>query len=65
MVRADGSRGIHVRLGIILAMERRIRFANYDRLRIGNGQGYWQTSGVDYQPVIIVRIDQLLQLNKG
>jgi hypothetical protein len=46
-------------------MERRIRFANYDRLRIGNGQGYWQTSGVDYQPVIIVRIDQLLQLNKG
>jgi Gram-negative bacterial TonB protein C-terminal len=39
-----------------------IRFTNYDRLRIGSGKGYWQTSNLDYEPEIIFQLDEILHV---
>ena len=39
-----------------------IRFANYQRLRVGDAKGYWQTSALSYQPEIIFQLDTLLHL---
>jgi hypothetical protein len=30
-----------------------IRFRKYERLRVGDAKGYWQTTGLSYQPPII------------
>jgi len=37
-----------------------MRFGKYERLRVGDGKGYWQTSGLNYQPEIIFQLDTLL-----
>jgi TonB family protein len=39
-----------------------IRFANYARIRVRDAKGYWQTSGVAYQPEVIFQVDKLLHL---
>jgi TonB family protein len=39
-----------------------IRFGKYERLRVGDAKGYWQTSGLSYQPEIIFQLDTLLHL---
>jgi TonB family protein len=39
-----------------------IRFANYVRLRVRNAEGYWQKSGLSYQPEIIFQLDTMLHL---
>jgi len=39
-----------------------IRFGKYERLRVGDAKGYWQTTGLSYQPEIIFQLDTLLHL---
>ena len=39
-----------------------IRFGNYERLRVGDGKGYWQKSALDFQPEIIFQLDMLLHV---
>lgn len=39
-----------------------IRFGNYERLRVRDAKGYWQTSGLGYQPEIIFQLDRMLHL---
>src|SRR5258708_36432056 len=39
-----------------------IRFGKYERLRVRDAKGYWQTSGLSYQPEIIFQLDTLLHL---
>jgi TonB family protein len=39
-----------------------IRFGKYERLRVGDAKGYWQTTGLSYQPQIIFQLDTLLHL---
>lgn len=39
-----------------------IRFADYDRLRVGNAKGYWQKSALSYQPELIFQLDTMLHL---
>jgi TonB family protein len=39
-----------------------IRFGKYERLRVGDVKGYWQTTGLTYQPQIIFQLDTLLHL---
>jgi TonB family protein len=41
-----------------------IHFANYSRLRVRDAKGYWQESGVAYQPEVIFQLDTLLQLKR-
>jgi TonB family protein len=41
-----------------------IRFGNYVRLRIRDAAGYWQQSGLNYQPEIIFQLDTLLHIKK-
>jgi TonB family protein len=38
-----------------------IRFADYDRVRVRDAKGYWQTSKSNYQPEIIFQLDTLLR----
>jgi len=42
-----------------------IRFANYVRLRVGDANGYWQTSGLNYQPEKVFQLDTLLHLKEA
>ena len=37
-----------------------IRFANYERLRVRDGKGYWKKSTLNYQPEMIFQLDGLL-----
>src|ERR1700730_2484867 len=37
-----------------------LRFANYERLRVHDAKGYWQKSGLNFQPEIIFQLDTLL-----
>jgi TonB family protein len=39
-----------------------IRFGDYDRLRVREATGYWQKSGLSYQPEIIFQLDTMLHL---
>ena len=39
-----------------------IRFVNYERLRVRDAKGYWQKSGLSYQPESIFQLDTLLRL---
>jgi len=39
-----------------------IRFADYDRLRVGNAKGYWQKSALSYQPEFIFQLDTMIHL---
>ncbi len=39
-----------------------IRFGNYERLRVRDAKGYWQKSGLSYQPEIIFQLDTILHL---
>jgi hypothetical protein len=39
-----------------------IRFGKYERIRVRNAKGYWQTSGLSYQPEIIFQLDTLLHI---
>jgi TonB family protein len=36
------------------------RFPNYERVRVHDAKGYWQKSGLNYQPQIIRQLDSLL-----
>ena len=42
-----------------------IRFGQYERLRVGDAKGYWQTTGLSYQPQIIFQLDTLLHLKNA
>src|SRR5437773_9015270 len=42
-----------------------IRFGQYERLRVGDAKGYWQTTGLSYQPQIIFQLDTLLHLKRS
>ena len=42
-----------------------IRFGQYERVRVGDPKGYWQTTGLSYQPQIIFQLDTLLQLKNA
>ena len=39
-----------------------IRFGSYVRLRVRDAKGYWQKSGLSYQPEIIFHLDRMLHL---
>ena len=39
-----------------------IRFGTYGRLRVRDEKGYWQKSGLSYQPGIIFHLDRMLHL---
>lgn len=39
-----------------------IKFANYDRLRIGSEKGYWQTSNLNYEPEVVFQLDEMLHI---
>jgi len=39
-----------------------IRFGSYERLRVRDAKGYWQKSGLSYQPEIIFYLDTMLHL---
>src|SRR5882724_11943179 len=39
-----------------------IRFANYQRIRIRDANGYWQKGTLDYQPYLIYQLAGLLDL---
>jgi len=39
-----------------------IRFGNYERLRVRAAKGYWQTTGLSYQPEIIFQLDRMVHL---
>jgi TonB family protein len=39
-----------------------IRFGNYERLRVGEANGYWQRSGLNYQPEVVFELDRLLHV---
>jgi len=39
-----------------------IRFENYERIRVRDMNGYWQKSGLGYQPQTIFELDTLLHL---
>jgi protein TonB len=39
-----------------------IRFSDYERLRVGVADGYWQKSGLEYQPAPIFVLDAVLQV---
>lgn len=39
-----------------------IRFGNYERLRVREAKGYWQKSGLSYQPQIIFQLDTMLRV---
>lgn len=39
-----------------------LEIANYKRLRVHDGQGYWQQSTLDFQPEIIFQLDSILDL---
>src|SRR5579864_8855783 len=41
-----------------------IRFNNYERLRVRDANGYWQKSGLSYQPEAILQLDKLLVLKR-
>ena len=40
-----------------------IKFADYDRLRIGSEKGYWQTSTLNYKPEFVFQLDEMLHVN--
>lgn len=40
-----------------------IKFINYERRRIGNEKGYWQTSNLNYEPEFIFQLDEMLHIN--
>jgi len=42
-----------------------IRFTDYERLRVRDAKGYWQKSGLRYQPEIIFQLDTILHLKKA
>jgi TonB family protein len=42
-----------------------INFGNYRRLRIGDGEGYWQVREINYEPEIIFQLDRLLHLKEA
>src|SRR5262249_28503811 len=42
-----------------------IRFPGYERIRVGDPKGYWQKSGLGYQPQIIFQLDLLLHLKEA
>ncbi len=37
-----------------------LRFPNYERVRVHDAKGYWQKSGLNFQPLIIRQLDSLL-----
>jgi TonB family protein len=37
-----------------------LRFPNYERVRVHDTKGYWQISGLNFQPLIIRQLDSLL-----
>src|ERR1700687_3119449 len=39
-----------------------IRFGNYERLRVRDAKGYWQKTGLRYEPEIIFQLDSILFL---
>lgn len=39
-----------------------IRFVNYQRVRVGDAEGYWQKSGIDYEPQPIFKLEMVLKL---
>jgi TonB family protein len=39
-----------------------IRFGDYERLRVRDSRGYWQKSGLSYEPELIFRLDKMLHL---
>jgi TonB family protein len=39
-----------------------IRVRDYERLRVRDAKGYWQKTGLSYQPEVIFQLDTLLQL---
>jgi TonB family protein len=39
-----------------------IQFANYQRIRIRDAQGFWQKASLDYQPYLIYMVTDLLDL---
>jgi TonB family protein len=42
-----------------------IRFGNYERLRVRDAKGYWQKSGLSYQPEIIFQLDTILHIKNA
>jgi TonB family protein len=40
-----------------------VRFVNYERIRVYGPKGYWQKSGLSYQPEIIFQLDTMLNPN--
>lgn len=38
-------------------MREELRFPNYERVRVHNEKDYWQKSGLDFQPKIILQLD--------
>jgi TonB family protein len=42
-----------------------IHFGNYERLRVGTENGYWQKTGIDYQPEVIFQLETLLNLKRA
>ena len=37
-----------------------LRFVNYERVRVHDAKGYWQKSGLSFQPQIIRQLDALV-----
>jgi hypothetical protein len=37
-----------------------VRFPNYERIRVHDAKGYWQKSGLNFQPLNIRQLDSLL-----
>jgi TonB family protein len=42
-----------------------IRFTDYERLRVRDAKGYWQKSGLSYQPEIIFQLDTILHIKNA
>jgi TonB family protein len=42
-----------------------LTFPNYERLRVHDANGYWQKSGLNFQPEIIFQIDSMLLNSKS
>lgn len=39
-----------------------IRFGNYERLCVRDAKGYWQKTGLSYQPEVVFQLDTILRL---
>src|ERR1700722_3813826 len=41
-----------------------LRFPNYERVRVHDAKGYWQKSGLNFQPLIIRQLDSFLDFKE-